>query len=483
MKQDSYFRNFIGGRWTDGDAGRLQVVNPADTSVVAEVALAGSGDVDRAVTAARQLHDGRELSGLRPVERARLLHRMADYLITRRDEIATLLTLESGKPVWEAEIEVAGAARFLEYYAAQAEALEGSSIPLGDRYLDFTQQEPIGVSAQIIPWNFPLEMIARGIGPALAAGNACVIKTPELAPLACSCFAEAADAAGLPAGALNILCGYGHAAGAALVAHPGIDQVAFTGSVDTGRAVAEAAGRNLVPAVLELGGKSAAIVHEDADLDAVLSDLRWGIFFNAGQICSAMSRVIIHRSLKAEFLDRAAALARSLSVGPGIDRREAGPSMGALVSGAQLETVAGICSRAIASGARPVTGGHPLDHPGAFMAPTIFDQLEPEMEIARTEVFGPVLSVLDFDRDDDAIRLANGTDFGLVAGIYTRDLDRAMVGARRLRAGQVFINEWFAGGVETPFGGVGKSGYGREKGREALLNYVQTKNIAIRLPG
>jgi len=474
-----YYQNYINGRFTDGGAGRIDVVNPANGNIIAEHALADARDVDKAVAAARHLHESRQLSGLRPVERGRMVQAMGRYLLAEKDKLAALLTLEQGKPLWESHIEIEGAARYFEYYGNQAETVEGRSIPLGDDYLDFTLHEPYGVSAQIIPWNYPVEMTARSLSAALATGNACVIKSPELTPLTNYIFAGAAEAAGLPDGAVNILCGLGHEAGAALAGHPGINQIVFTGSVATGIAIASAAARNIVPAVLELGGKSAAIVHEDADLDAFENDLRWGIFFNAGQVCSAMSRVIVHASRKEEMLERAAKVATSLKVDEGSNLPEFGPNMGAMVSIAQRDRAETMIAKATQEGAEIITGGHRPNRDGAFLAPTVIS-CEADNSIAREEVFGPVLSVISFDDDDDAIAKANATEYGLVAGVFTRDLDRATMAASRLRAGQVFVNEWYAGGVETPFGGYGKSGYGREKGREALWNYVQTKNIAIR---
>ena len=474
-----YYQNYINGRFTDGGAGRIDVVNPANGNIIAEHALADARDVDKAVAAARHLHESRQLSGLRPVERGRMVQAMGRYLLAEKDKLAALLTLEQGKPLWESHIEIEGAARYFEYYGNQAETVEGRSIPLGDDYLDFTLHEPYGVSAQIIPWNYPVEMTARSLSAALATGNACVIKSPELTPLTNYIFAGAAEAAGLPDGAVNILCGLGHEAGAALAGHPGINQIVFTGSVATGIAIASAAAQNIVPAVLELGGKSAAIVHEDADLDAFENDLRWGIFFNAGQVCSAMSRVIVHASRKEEMLERAAKVATSLKVDEGSNLPEFGPNMGAMVTIAQRDRAETMIAKATQEGAEIITGGHRPNRDGAFLAPTVIS-CEADNSIAREEVFGPVLSVISFDDDDDAIAKANATEYGLVAGIFTRDLDRATMAASRLRAGQVFVNEWYAGGVETPFGGYGKSGYGREKGREALWNYVQTKNIAIR---
>ena len=293
-------------------------------------------------------------------------------------------------------------------------------------------------------------------------------------------MARAAEVAGFPDGALNILCGYGHEAGAALAGHPDIGNMVFTGSVETGIKVAMAAATNVKPAILELGGKSAAIVMPDADLDNFMESVRWGIYFNAGQVCSAMSRVIAHEDIHDEIIDRCVALAEGLSVGPGIDRTDFGANMGAMVSELQRDRAEGLIEAAAAEGARIATGGRRLNLPGSFLAPTVISDVTLDMQIAGTEVFGPVLSILKTNSEAQAIDIANSTEYGLVGGIFTADIDAAHRAARRIRAGQIFINEWFAGGVETPFGGYSKSGYGREKGREALWNYVQTKNIAYR---
>ena len=476
-----YWQNYVDGQWIDGGAGRIDVINPGTGQKLAEQALADAGDVDRAVEAARRVHLSGALSDLRPVERGRMVQAMGRYLLDKIDEIAPVLTLEQGKPLWEARMEIEGAARYFEYYGNQAETVEGRSIPLGANYFDFTTYEPFGVSAQIIPWNYPVEMTARSLSAALATGNAVVIKTPEMTPLTNAWFAHAAEAVGLPNGAVNILCGLGHEAGAALSAHSHVNQIVFTGSVPTGIAIATAAARNVVPCVLELGGKSAAIVHDDADLEAFENDVRWGIFFNAGQVCSAMSRVIVHESRHDELVERISSVAKSLKVGPGIELSEFGSNMGAMVSEGQRDRAAGMVSEAIAAGATAAAGGRKMNIPGAFLEPTVLTGVTPEMNIANDEAFAPVLSVLKFKTDAQAIEIANGTPYGLVGGVFTRDLDRATQAARQIRAGQVFVNEWYAGGVETPFGGYGKSGYGREKGREALWNYVQTKNVAIRL--
>ncbi len=473
--------NWIDGEWTEGGAGRLVVEDPATGEPVYEHACADAGDVERAVNSARACVESGSLSRMRPIERGRLVQEMGRWLAERTEVIAKTLTSEQGKPLWEARNEVDGACRYFEYYGNQAAFVEGRSIPLGAEYLDYTTLEPYGVSAQIIPWNFPLEVAARSIAAGLATGNACVVKTSELTPCASNFFAQAAEAVGLPHGSLHVLTGFGPDAGAALVSHPNVNQVVFTGSVATGQSIAAAAARTVVPCVLELGGKSAAIVFDDADLDAFETDVRRGIFVNAGQICSALSRVVAHGSIYDELVERMVGVAESLSLGSGLELSEPGPNMGPMISAKQRDRAVGMVAEAERDGVLVVSGGRRPNRPGHFMEPTVLGRVEPAMRVAQEEIFGPVVSVLRFREEWEAIRTANGTEYGLVAGVFTRDLDRATRTARGLKAGQVFVNEWFAGGVETPFGGFGKSGYGREKGQEALMNYVQTKNVAIRI--
>ncbi len=476
-----YWRNWIDGEWVDGGAGRLVVENPSTGGPIYEHACADAADVARAVASARACHQGGALTRMRPIERGRLVQKMGRWIAEHTDWIADILTHEQGKPLWEAKNEVAGACRYFEYYGNQAALVEGRSIPLGAGYLDYTVLEPYGVSAQIIPWNFPLEVAARSIAAGLATGNACVVKTSELTPCASNCFARAAEAVGLPRGALHVFTGLGPDAGAALASHPDVNQIVFTGSVATGQAIATAAARTVVPCVLELGGKSAAIVYNDADLEEFETDVRRGIFVNAGQICSALSRVVAHVSVYDELVERMAGVAKSLSVGPGFELPEFGPNMGPMISAKQRDRAVDMVAEAEREGVVVVTGGRRPNLPGYFMEPTVLSGVEPGMRVAQEEIFGPVVSMLRFDEEAEAISIANGTGYGLVAGVFTRELDRAARAVRALRAGQVFVNEWFAGGVETPFGGYGKSGYGREKGREALMNYVQTKNVAIRI--
>lgn len=475
----NYYQNFINGKFVDGSGGRINVTNPGNNKIVGEHAVADKQDVNEAVQAAKNLHQEGTLYNLRPVERGRMVQSMGTYILKNKSELAELLTREQGKPLWESHLEIEGAARYFEYYGNQAETLEGKTIPLGKDYLSLTVNEPYGVSAQIIPWNYPLEMSARSLSAALATGNSCVIKSPELTPITHYIFAKAAIDAGLPNGAVNIVCGFGKEAGATLASHPEINQIVFTGSVTTGRSIATAAAKNIVPSVLELGGKSAAIVFDDADLDLFENDIRWGIFFNAGQVCSAMSRVIVHEKRYDEVLERAHKVASSLSVNEGINLPSFGNNMGAMVSEKQRDRVENMVSKSIDEGAKIICGGHKLNREGAFFEPTVLN-CSPDNSITKEEVFGPVLSVMRFNNDEEAISISNSTDFGLVGGVFTKDLDRATYAVGKIQAGQVFINEWYAGGVETPFGGYGKSGYGREKGREALWNYVQTKNITIR---
>lgn len=473
------YKNYWGGVWYEGGAGCVDIENPATGEIIAQQALASVEDVDAAVKAARQAVDDRVWSGMRPGDRGRMVRKLGEYFTLNRMEIAAELASESGKPLFEALIEVDGTARYFEYYGCQSDNFQGDSIPLGDAYIDFTELEPLGISAQIIPWNYPLEMVGRSVGAALAVGCVTVIKSPELDPLSSRHFALAAEYAELPVGVMNLICGEGAVAGAALAGHGDVDQVVFTGSVVTGRSVATAAAQNLVPCVLELGGKSAAIVRQDADMDLLIESVRWGIFFGAGQVCSALSRVIIHQDRLEEFIQRITQLVGAIEVADASAVAEECLMMGAMISTAQRDRAAILVQQALEDGAVLLAQGSAPSQ-GAFYPPTVL-QVTPESDIAQMEVFGPVLCVIPFKDDQQALEIANGTDYGLVSGVFSQDINACLTLARRLRAGQVFINEWFAGGVETPFGGVKQSGYGREKGREAMLNYVATKNIAVRL--
>ncbi|MCF8467197.1 MAG: aldehyde dehydrogenase family protein [Sneathiella sp.] len=477
----NYWQNYINGEWVDALEGeRIEIENPATAQIIAEIARAQKSDVDRAVVAARACFTSRELYNMRPVNRGALLFGIARHLTEMADEIALAECLDNGKTLAGGKNEAMAAARYFTYYGGLADKVEGRMIPLGADYVDYTIPTPFGVSAQIVPWNFPLQIAARSVACALATANTVVLKSPELSPLSTYFIAEACHRAGVPKGAVNILSGYGHDCGAALVSHPGIDHIVFTGSVATGQSILHAAAERVIPCVMELGGKSAGILFRDADVDQAVNSTASGIFTHAGQVCSAQSRLIVPKALQSQVIDKLAAKAKSLSVGPGIDGHDLTP----VISAAQADKIEGMCLAASQAGAEAVTGGRKRDDlPGHFIEATIFSNVTPDMTIAREEVFGPVLSVLTYDDPEEAIALANGTDYGLCAGVYTRDLATAHWAADRLIAGQVFVNEWFAGGIETPFGGMKRSGYGREKGQEALLNYVQTKNVGIRITG
>ncbi|MDG9853744.1 aldehyde dehydrogenase family protein [Pseudomonas nitroreducens] len=479
QKIPPHWLNFIDGQWCDSEQ-RLVVNNPGTGEPVASIAQAGVADAQRALQSARRCVDSGELTRPRPAQRVAWLLAIAAQIRAVIDDGAWVLCQENGKALRDARDEFIEAARYFEYYAGMADKIEGTSIPLGNGYMDFTVYEPMGVSLQIVPWNFPVSICARSLAPALAAGNAVVIKSPELSPLGLCVLLQAIERAGLPRGAVNLLCGRGREIGAYLAGHRDVDQIVFTGSVPTGQSILRGAAERAIPSVMELGGKSAALVFADADRAQLLSSVRNGIFFNAGQVCSAMSRLLVQRSVYEEVIADVVAMAEGLSVGLGQDDPDHTP----VISASQLQGIQALCRRAQEQGAVVATGGEAISgRRGHYMAPTVLRDVRPEMEIAQTEVFGPVLAVMPFDTEEEAIAIANGTDFGLVAGVFTQDLNRALRCARRLRAGQVFVNEWYAGGIETPFGGVGLSGFGREKGQEALYSYVRTKNLAVRIQG
>ncbi len=473
----AYWRNFIDGEWVDASDGRrIPVEDPATGEIIAEVACGGAAEIDRAVQAARRTFASRVLLQMTPAARGELMFEIARQLQPLADEIAFVEMRDNGKTLANGYNEVKLTQRYLHYYGGLADKLEGRQIPLGDGVVDYTMHMPYGVSAQIVPWNGPLPVGARSVACALITGNTVVLKSPEDSPLSLFLFAEACEKAGVPKGALNIVCGYGPQAGAALVSHPDIDHVVFTGSVATGKSVLRAAAERVMPCVMELGGKSAAVVYADADLDLTARNAARGIFHHAGQICSAASRLLVQRQVHDQLVEKLKAEAERRSVGPGADKCDMGP----VISQKQLGRIEALIDVGVQEGAKLQTGGRRLDRPGHFLPPTIFADVTPEMRIANEEFFGPVLVVIPFDTPEEAIEIANGTDYGLAAGVFTRDLRLAHWTAERLVAGQVYVNDWWVGGVETPFGGAKRSGFGREKGQEALLGYVQTKNIGIR---
>ncbi len=458
----------------------IEVTDPATGEAFAETARGTSEDIGAAVGAAREAYES-TWRHTTPAERGRLLRALSALITRDRSDLAALESRDTGKPMRQAYADVDVAARYFEFYAGAVEALYGDTIPAVRDLLVYTLREPFGVTGHIVPWNYPLQIGSRTLAPALAAGNCCVLKPAEDAPLGPLKLGALALEAGFPPGVVNIVPGYGHEAGAVLAAHPGIDHLSFTGSAEVGQEVACAAARNHIPVVLELGGKSPNIVWDDADLDAAIPVIVTSILQNAGQTCSAGSRLLAHRSVHEGLVARLVERFGQVTIGPGRDD----PDLGPLISAKQRDRVAAFVSEAADAGtARVVAGGRtpPARQSGFFFEATLIDHVPADARIGQEEVFGPVLTVSEFADEDEAVALANGTPYGLIAAIWTRDVGRAHRLAREIRAGQVYINTYGAGGgVELPFGGYKKSGYGREKGFEALVGYTQTKSIAVRL--
>jgi len=455
-------------------------MDPASGQVIAEVPAGGAADADRAVAAAKTalLGDWRQTL---PAERGRILFRTATLIRQDAVRLARIETLDCGKPLREAKGDIETAARYFEYYAGIADKMQGDTIPLGPDFISFTLQEPVGVTAHIIPWNFPLVTTARGVAPALACGCTAVVKPAEQTPLTAIMLADILNRAGLPKGVYNVVTGYGEEAGAPLVAHPDVSHVTFTGSVETGKLVMKSAADHVASVTLELGGKSPVVVLADADIEAAVQGTLKAIFMNAGQVCSAGSRLVVERGVHDVMLERLAKAASGLRLGHGLDD----PDLGPLISQEQLDRVAGYIVGAKKRGLKMVVGGERATVPGLaggwFYNATILEGASERDPVVQEEIFGPVLTVQVADSAEEALALANGTAYGLVAGVYTRDIVRALRLARDLEAGQVFINQFFAGGVETPFGGVKQSGFGREKGLDALKSYYRVKCVTARI--
>ncbi|MBW0103937.1 aldehyde dehydrogenase family protein [Pseudonocardia sp. KRD291] len=467
----------IGGARVPARSGRsMPVEDPSTATTIGVVARGDGTDVDLAVAAARDA--ARHARSVTPAERGRALRALAAELDAAREELARLETLDTGKPLSLARSEIAGCVAYLDYYAGAADKVHGETIPVGPGSLAYTVRGPVGVTAHIVPWNAPLSMLCRSVAPALATGNTAVVKPAEQTPLTALRFAELVEAAGYPPGTCNVVTGLGREAGHALAAHPGIGSLTFTGSVVTGRAVLRAAAEHITPVVTELGGKSPQIVFADADLDDVAAQVVTGFTANSGQYCDAGSRLLVDRAVQGELVDWIVARTAALSIGPGIDD----PDLGPLVSAEHHARVAGYVEIGRREGARVADGPRgALPDRGHFLAPTTFVDVTPDMRIAREEIFGPVLTVLGFDDEDEAVALADATDYGLGVGIHTRDIDRALRVAGRVDAGYVMINEYFGGGTAVPFGGTKLSGTGRERGLVALESYVALKTVVARV--
>ncbi len=474
---------WIDGEWLPSDSGHLRsIIDPANGEVIATVPEASAKDVDRAVASARQAFDHGPWRKMTAQDRGKLLFQVAEGIRARGKEFAELETRNNGKPLREAEFDVADAANCFEFYAGLATKIHGETMEVPSPSLSFVLREPIGVCAQIIPWNFPLLMAAWKLAPALAAGNTCVLKPSELTPLTALELARVFAAVAMPAGVVNIITGTGADAGEAMALHPHVDKIAFTGGTATGRKVMVNAAQSLKKVSLELGGKNPNVVFADCDFDAAVDGALFAAFANQGEVCSAGSRLLVEQSIHKKFVEEMVLRAKKIKIGHGLSP---GVNMGPLISAHHRQKVEAYLEIGAGEGAKAVCGGQVVKdkdlQSGFFVAPTIFDHVTPKMRVAREEIFGPVLSVLTFTSEEEAIALANDTDYGLAAAVWTKNIHRALRSVKAIRAGITWVNTYHLTYNELPWGGYKQSGTGRELGLYGIEEYLETKQVNLHL--
>jgi aldehyde dehydrogenase (NAD+) len=470
---------FIGGRFVDGTSGKtFAAINPATGATICQVAEADKADVDLAVKAARKALETGPWSKMDAADRGRLMYKLADLVEQQSAELAALESLNSGKTITDARGDMQGVVNTLRYYAGWADKIEGRTVPVRGNFLSYTLRQPVGVVGQIIPWNFPLLMLAWKWGPALACGNTIVMKLAEQTPITGIKMAELALEAGFPAGVINVLNGYGETTGAAMVVHPDIDKIAFTGHVDTAKIIQKAAADTLKRTTFELGGKSPNVIFADANMDDAVAGAFHAIYFHGGQCCTAGSRLFVEEKIHREFVERLAAKAKQRKVGDPLDpTTEQGPQ----VSQEQMDKILGYVDLGQKQGAKLTVGGKRSGDKGYFVEPTIFDNVKDDMAIAKDEIFGPVVSVLPFKGIDEVIERANRTTYGLAAAVWTKDIDKAHRYAKEVKAGTVWVNCYHVVDTTTPFGGFKMSGQGRENGEAVLDHYTEVKTVTVKL--